>query len=561
MTVDSSPSAWFIDAAAAEAADDAAGSAFDRLYRAFIAARAALGLALVAAQLIAHALTATLATRTLGLSAVYAAEAVLLWMLPPLRQGVTARSLARVSHLHWWGVIGIDLVLFGALHSLDASSVNYGALFVMPVLTAGVLCPRLLAMATAAMATFALLAPELWSLLATDVGSLRFTQVGLVGGGLFVVALLTSELAGRLAREERAARGSLAMARQQEQLSRLVIDEMQSGVLVVDRRGRVRAANPAAGQLLGEAQPLSLRGRAAWQPLVAAVERAFAEGAWPENGGDVVLLLPAGVSRSLRLRLRFTRRRELQGGEELCVLLLEDNRELLARSRQEKLAAMGRVSAGIAHEIRNPLAAIAQANALLSEDLAGSRNEQLTQMIGSNVQRLKRLVDDVMEVAPGVGPTSLPLDAAQLLRDVVEDWVRINGLAGSGRFVLQPLPPDAMVLFEPEHLRRVLVNLLDNALRHASLEPGAIQLSLAAAPEDAEALELVVYSAAAAIAPEIERHLFEPFFSTRSRGSGLGLYICRELCERHGGRIEYRRRRTEPEGNEFCVQMRRFQQA
>jgi uncharacterized membrane protein YfcA len=106
-----------------------------------------------------------------------------------------------------------------------------------------------------------------------------------------------------------------------------------------------------------------------------------------------------------------------------------------------------------------------------------------------------------------------------------------------------------------------LVNLLDNALRHATHDAGAIQLSLAPLAEDPEALELVVYSAAAAIAPEIERHLFEPFFSTRSRGSGLGLYICRELCERHNGRIEYRRRRTEPEGNEFCVQMRRFHQA
>ena len=101
MTVDSSPSAWFIEAAAAEPDGDEAGSAFDRLHRAFIAARAALGLALVAAQLIAHALTATLATHTLGLSAVYAAEALLLWALPPLRRGVTARSLARVSHLHW----------------------------------------------------------------------------------------------------------------------------------------------------------------------------------------------------------------------------------------------------------------------------------------------------------------------------------------------------------------------------------------------------------------------------------------------------------------------------
>ncbi len=546
---------WFIDAAVPESGDPAGTSAaFDRLYGAFLGARASLGLALVAAQWIAHALATAPPSTTLILSAAYAAEAVALWLWPALRRGASARGLARVSNPHWWSSIGLDLALFGVLNALDRSGVNYGALFVMPALTAGVLSPRLLALATAAMATLVLLAAAGWSvLLGADVG-LRMTQAGLVGSGLFVVVLLASELAQRLAREERAARGSLALARQQEQLNRLVIDEMQSGVLVVDRRGRVRAANPAARELFGEAEaPAQLRGRPGWQPLIAAIEQAFAQGAWPEAGGDVVLLPAAGSPRSLRLRLRFTRRRDVAGGqgsEELCVLFLEDNRELLARSRQEKLAAMGRVSAGIAHEIRNPLAAIAQANALLAEDTAGTRSEQLTRMVSANVQRLKRLVDDVMEVAPGLELASQPLDAAALVGEICEDWLRVNAPVDGERFRLAPLPARAMVSFEPEHLRRVLVNLLDNAQRHAAPGPGSVAVSLDAAPTG---WQLVVYSAAPVIAPEIERHLFEPFFSTRSRGSGLGLYICRELCERHGARIEYRRRADPPEGNEFCV--------
>ena len=101
------------------------------------------------------------------------------------------------------------------------------------------------------------------------------------------------------------------------------------------------------------------------------------------------------------MRVRFTRRREPQASEEFCVLFLEDVRNMQARSRQEKLAAMGRVSAGIAHEIRNPLAAIAQANALLAEDATDPAQRQLTRMVTDNVERLKRIVDDVMEVAPG----------------------------------------------------------------------------------------------------------------------------------------------------------------
>ncbi|HEY1128395.1 MAG TPA: ATP-binding protein [Roseateles sp.] len=545
---------WFVESAPAEPAESSAS--FRRLYRAFVAARAALGLALIAAQLIAAALGTSPAASTLALSASYAAAAVALWLLPQLRRGATARSLSRISSPHWWSAIGIDLILFGALHALDSSGVNYGVLFVMPVLMAAVLSPRLLALATAAMATLGLLGAAAWSVLSgVDVG-LKTTQAGLVGSGLFAVSLLAGELSARLAREEKAARGSLALARQQELLNRLVIDEMQEGVLVVDRRGRVRAMNPASRALLGAASgelSWQLRGRADWQPLVQALEHAYAGG----TGGagtelDVALPLDGGASRSLRLRLRFTRQRE--GSEELCVLFVEDNRELLARTRQEKLAAMGRVSAGIAHEIRNPLAAIAQANALLAEDASGARAEQLTRMVASNVQRLKRLVDDVGELAPSMQPATTSLDVSALVQETCEDWAQVNGVASGGqaRFVLQIGAPGLKGLFDAEHLRRVLVNLLDNAHRHADSVPRAIGVTLA---RRGEGLELVVRSAGAPVPMEIERHLFEPFFSTRSRGSGLGLYICRELCERHGARIEYRRA-VEAAANEFSVLMR-----
>lgn len=545
---------WFVESPPVEPAEGSAS--FDRLYRAFLSARAALGLALIAAQLIAAALFTAPAQSTLALSAAYATAALLLWLLPQLRRGASARSLARISSPHWWAAIGLDLVLFGVLHALDPSGVNYGALFVLPVLMAAVLCPRRLALATAAMAALGLLAAAAWSmLLGVDVG-LKTTQAGLVGGGLFAVSLLAGELSARLAREEKAARGSLALARQQEQLNRLVIDEMQEGVLVVDRRGRVRAMNPAARTLLGAASgelSWQLRGRADWLPLVQALEQAHTAGRGAEV--DVALPLDSGVMRSLRLRLRFTRQRE--GSEELCVLFVEDNRELLARTRQEKLAAMGRVSAGIAHEIRNPLAAIAQANALIAEDVAGMRAEPLTRMVASNVQRLKRLVDDVTEVAPGVQPDTQALDISELVHETCVDWVVVNGLdAGAGnvasRFQLQIEAPGLMGLFDAEHLRRVLVNLLDNALRHADDGPGSIRVLLRA---DGEGLLLVVRSAGAPVPPEVERHLFEPFFSTRSRGSGLGLYICRELCERHGGRIDFRRA-ADAAANEFSVRLR-----
>ena len=200
---------------------------------------------------------------------------------------------------------------------------------------------------------------------------------------------------------------------------------MEDGVLVVDRGGKVRAANPAARRLLAPegiepngAVPAARRaglGRAG-----RAVERAFAEAAWPEAGRDVPLQFTPDSHRTLRVRVRFTRKREPPApARSSAVLFLEDVRNVQARSRQEKLAAMGRVSAGIAHEISNPLAAISQANALLAEDATDPAQRQLMKMVTENVERLKRIVDDVMEVAPGQMQEVGAIDAtAQLAEDL-----------------------------------------------------------------------------------------------------------------------------------------------
>jgi two-component system sensor histidine kinase PilS (NtrC family) len=296
--------------------------------------------------------------------------------------------------------------------------------------------------------------------------------------------------------------------------------------------------------------------------LAQAVARAFEERMWPESGRDLTLQFDGGVTRSLRVRARFTRRRpfadESDAPEEPCVLFLEDLRDVQARNRQEKLAAMGRVSAGIAHEIRNPLAAIAQANALLQEDATSDSQSQLAAIVADNVERLKRIVDDVMEVAPGAPPAPRNIDANAVVTSLVAEWARtVQMPQGPGSRLRTQMPGQALaVLFDPEHLRRVLVNLLDNARRHASEAAGAIVLELRAI--DGERVLLSVASDGPPISSDVERHLFEPFFSTRSRGTGLGLYICKELCERYGAGIDYRLRpEVSANRNEFFVTMRR----
>ena len=538
-------------------------TAFARVARAYVAARAAIGLSLVAVQGIS-AWTGTRQPEWAVLVALaYAAQAISLWLLPRLRALAEPARLGSQRRLQWLSTIGLDVLAFSLLHVLEVGvSFNFAALLVLPVLMAGVLMSRVRALGTTAGVTLLLLVTA-WRG-GVDSPTVML-QSGLAGMGLFVIALLASELAGRLSREELAARESLELARQQAQLNRLVIEEMADGVLVVDRTLQVRAANPAARALLVDQglsppAPFALDRLPACATLWQAAQQAVASGQWPEAGHDVVLAFGRGHTRTLRLRVRFMRSRgaDVASSEPAAVLLLEDLRTLQARIRQEKLAAMGRVSAGIAHEIRNPLAAIAQANALLLEDPLPPAQRQLAAIVADNVQRLKRLVDDVMEVAPGAVSPPQAVDAAAGVAQAAADWARTQGLSmGPASALRAELHPGPLgVAFDPEHLRRVLVNLLDNALRHASGEPGSVFLRLT--PQGEATAMLSVLSDGPPIAPEVERRLFEPFSSTRSRGTGLGLYICRELCERHGASIEYRPLpAAERLRNEFTVRMRR----
>lgn len=527
---------------------------FFRIYRLFLSARAILAIVLLAlvagARLLGNSPPAWMFLMTLG----YAAVAFSLWAWPSQRRPYSSEQQT-LTPRQALASIGLDLAFFALMHYLTGNAVNSQALLVLPVLMAAVLMPRIIGLGVAAAATINLLAAALLQAEGSDLTQ-RMAQAGLTGFGLFVIAALASELSTRLAKEERSARGSLEMARQQAQLNRLVIEEMSEGVMVVDRQGRVRTANPAARRLLSaqglaQAAPFQLRGVPAWQGLVKAVEQALRHPLRAEDGQEIQLRFDDQSQRDVRLRVRFTRGKGSRAAEDMCVMLLEDLRVVRTRQRQDKLAAMGRMSAGIAHEIRNPLAAIAQANALLAEDAANPTQKKLTQLVTDNVARLKHIIDDILAVAPGLRPPAPAIDPVEAIVAICNDWRSTQGLGIGEDSLLEidtsacqraPTYPLLKVRFEPDHLQRVMVNLLDNALRYNTGEPGAIVVAMRwmASADPAGLLMISVSNDGEPVSPETERSLFEPFFSTRSRGTGLGLYICRELCERHGANIDYR---------------------
>ncbi len=533
-------------------------SEFERLWWAFMTARATLGLVLILVQATLIGLgLGNNPTLLLVCCAYFAATLAVRFLARP-------RQLGRSFDPLWTLTVGVDLVTFSFLQIMQGSGINYAPLMALPVLLASVLGSLFLAMGTAAGVSLLLLAQSFW--LASHGGvdaTTHLAQSALIGAGCFVIAFLSNQLSTRLAQEESRARQSQLAVRVQRQVNELVIESLNDGIVVVDIGGNVLAANPAARQMLSADQmPLpaafNLKSQPAWIALDELASASFSKNELRRT--DISLRHSGQGLRRLRVRTRQTGQSD-SNQESLCVMFLQDQREMEARMRTEKLASMGRMSAAVAHEIRNPLAAITQANALLEEDSTDPRQRQLIGMVAQNASRLGKIVDEVLNISRIQSREShtpaQSLALCELVRRIGTDWVQQTG--SDGILHLDFLSDDIVVAFEPEHLRRVLINLLDNARRYASGQAQSIQIRVGRNERRQGHLE--VWSDGPALEQSVEQHLFEPFFSSESRSTGLGLYICRELCEGHGAVIVYRRaNRTfdgeDRQGNEFLINFR-----
>jgi two-component system, NtrC family, sensor histidine kinase PilS len=530
-----------------------------RLWQGFMTARLTLGVVLLGLQVAIFTTGTSQDLWLVAISAGYCSVTIATRLL------IRPRPLGRGFNRIWGALVGLDVLAFSAMQLLQQSGVglNYTPLFALPILLASVLGSLRLAMGTAAGVTMLLLLAAIGTYIqsATDARP-HFIQAALSGVGYFVIAFLSNQLASRLAQEGQRARLNQLAANVQREVNELVIESLSDGVLIVDDRGVVRAANPSARQLLGSARALrgmafGLQEEGAWAPLLDLTRLSLGTSA-PQ---EVDITIRHRDHGPLRLRAR-TRIAAPQGpeGESLCVLFLQDQRELEARMRTEKLAGMGRLSTAVAHEIRNPLAAIAQANALLDEDLVEPHLKKLTLMVGQNAKRLEKIVNEILNIArvqpheANSNPAYIHL--AESTQRICTDWVEQNGT--QQQFTTSFPVTEVTVRFDSDHLRRVLVNLLDNAKRYASPHTDAIQVHCSSGP--GPVARIAVWSDGAPMDQSVERHLFEPFFSSESRSSGLGLYICRELCESHGASILYQRqprvaRGQVLDGNEFVIRL------
>jgi two-component system sensor histidine kinase PilS (NtrC family) len=538
---------------------------FERLWRAFMTARATLGLVLVLLQGGIFVLTNAHDSKALLIACAYFVAAL------AVRMRTQPRHMGQTFDSHWLRTVGIDLLAFAALQAVQSSSINYAPLFALPVLMASVLGSLIMAMGTAAGVTLLLFAYASWVSIQTPWESTSlFVQAALTGSGCFAISFIASQLATRLASVELRAQRSQLAATVQRQVNELVVAALSEGILVVDDHLHVLSANPAARTLLGlSAQPTGEHWQLSEQQVLQELGQIvhLSQANQSPQQSDLTVRHEGRGPRRLWVRTQITPPLPGQSST-LCVVFLQDQRELQARMRTEKLASMGRMSAAVAHEIRNPLSAILQANALLAEDLRDPTQLRMTEMVQQNAQRLEKIVHDILHLthtSPGDAPLVADLiDAAEVVGRVCRDWQQQAHVSA----VLSVHLADDMpaISFDPEHLRRITINLLDNAYRFASRRPEAIQVSTDQIdPRGRRNLvNLRIWSDGEPLEPSVEQHLFEPFFSSDSRSSGLGLFICRELCESQDASMAYDRNTREVEGqvrsgNEFSVSFRAHQ--
>jgi two-component system sensor histidine kinase PilS (NtrC family) len=473
------------------------------------------------------------ARRFLAVAVCYLAAAVLFALVSrPGRFALQTLAIAQVS---------IDLVALALLlHASGGLLGGLAVLLILPNAGAAILLGARMAVFFAAVSAIGLLADTAWRWLKDPGGDVAFVQSGLVGAALLATVLIVNRLAARLEAQERLAWRRGEDVRRQLAVTQAVIGALQDGVVVLGEDGALRAINRSARAMLGGASEeqagaqlpglLSLQAALSVRPLSQAGVTG-AEEAATEAVEVTVFAGPDGAERRIRAR----RLGATPTGAD-AVIVLEDLGRLEQRAQQLKLASMGRLSASISHEIRNPLAAIRHANGLLAERLNDGGLRRLATIVEDNCLRINRIVEDVLSITRRGGATPEPLVAESFLPATIGEYFAQAG--ADLRRIDCRIDSAAPIWFDAGNLRQVLLNLLTNALRHASGAPGAVRIEW---HEDATGRPVLTISDdGPGVSAAARAHLFEPFFTTEARGTGLGLHLTRELCNANGAAIRYR---------------------
>jgi len=441
---------------------------------------------------------------------------------------------------HWYeglasAVVLLDLVLIAFLAQLGAElSDGFPLLYLVTVAAGAVLITqRMTATGIAAVASLAILFATASRLSTGAVATSEWVYAGLLGTLIFALSLFLQQLVARLRAAEKKANTASSQIATLEQLNQQIIAHMTTGVCRITAEDGVIPINDAAFTLLGmpptHAQPPA--------PLVA-ISPALADcvSRWRRAPNpDVRSIIIESTGRQvlpMLLHLGYDLDPEL-------MLFLEDFTTVSETAQVMKLKSLGKLTASIAHEIRNPLAAISHAVQLMEEPAVDAMEaETLREIIINNTRRVNDIIENVLQLSRSQTDAGEAIDLAVWLPTFLREYEQTPTDEVS---VALHLPGAALpIKFDRGNLSRILVNLLDNGVRHAQLETGQRSATLDVTQDiTGNTVYVDVIDAGGGVPEQYRERLFEPFFTTRPEGSGLGLYLSRELCEANRATLSY----------------------
>lgn len=418
-----------------------------------------------------------------------------------------------------------------------------GLLLIISIVTASMISNGRLSLFYAAIATIGLLLEQTYRILKWDLPLASYTQSVMLSLSCFATAWLAYSLAQRLLQSEALASARGIDLENMEQINALITQKMQDGVIVVDQHRNIRHHNQQADALLSLSDQ---NGSTTLNEHILQITETF--NSWVQHAHNQAYIVSIN-NRELRLQLEPINRLNREFG---AVIFIQDWSQIQSVAQQAKLAALGRLTANIAHEIRNPLSAISHANQLLQEEEHNSpSNIRMLQIIADNIQRIDQIIKDVLELNRRDRTQQETISLNQFITDFHAQFCAVEKIPSS-HFHLSSFTRAQTIAFDQRHLTQILWNLCRNGWEHSNQMVGSLRLRCYEG--SGATLNLEITDDGHGVADKDRSKLFEPFYTTKTTGNGLGLYISRELAEANGARLQYR---PLEHGSAFVLQLKK----
>ena len=438
-------------------------------------------------------------------------------------------------------VVDLSLLML-LLHACGGISSGLGLLLLLPVGGLAFLLPPRSALFLAAVAAIAVLGDTIWQQLSGRTDIVSYATAGLLGIVLFAFAAAASFVASRMRESEDLVRQKDVDLANLAELSQYIVQHLRESLLVVDAADKIRLINESAAEILGDdhAVPGALVGEVSPRLLYS-----LATWRQRERGENSPSSFVAADGARV-IQPHFAPLGGLSPGPTL--IFLEDTSLMAERVQQGKLAALGRLSASIAHEIRNPVGAMSHAGQLLAESPSiGPDERRLTDIIRNNSERVSTIINNVLQLSRREATRPTRLSLGDWMEEFLGEFCETMQVPRS-RIGVHEEADELEVRFDPSHLHQVVWNLCDNAIKYGEARGGiSVEIKLGRLnPSYRPFLE--VADRGPGIEPGAVDRIFEPFFTGRKGGTGLGLFIARELCQLNRAILLY-----EPRGGDGSV--------